>query len=315
MHRDDELKTNQSTLEFEMVVSMRKSVFLKLQFFLCPVLLCVSVVSAADARWDHGLLWEISKPGMATSYLFGTVHSEDPEVVQLAPPVQQAFDRSGSVILEIKMDMNAMIYSSTAMLMTDGRTLSGVIGPSLYKKTAQAIQSRGIPELVLERMKPWAAAIILSVPPPKTGMLLDLVLYQQAQEAGKQLHGLETIQEQLDIFDSMVESDQIQLLRDAVDNLDKIDRMNAEVLVLYKRRDLAGMLALNERYMKDGDPAVSRDLEQRLIIDRNRTMVERMQPHLQAGNAFVAVGALHLPGDQGLLGLLDRRGYTVKPVY
>jgi uncharacterized protein YbaP (TraB family) len=298
-----------------MVISMHKSVLSTMQFVLCSVFLCVSVVSAADTRRDHGLLWEISKPGMAASYLFGTVHSEDPEVVQLAPPVQQAFDRSGSVILEIMMDMNAMIYSSTAMLMTDDRTLSEVVGESLYKKTALAIQSRGIPELVLERMKPWAAATILSVPPPETGLMLDLVLYQQAQAAGKQLHGLETIQEQLGIFDSMSENDQIQLLRDAVDNLDKIDRMNAEVLVLYKRRDLAGMQALNQRYMNDGDPGISRDLEQRLIIDRNRTMVERMQPYLQAGNAFVAVGALHLPGDQGLLGLLDRRGYTVKRVY
>jgi uncharacterized protein YbaP (TraB family) len=201
------------------------------------------------------------------------------------------------------------------MLMTDGRTLSGLVGKSLYNKTVQAIQTRGIPEIVLEHMKPWAAATTLSVPPPETGMMLDLVLFQKAQEAGKQLHGLETIQEQLGVFDSMSESDQIRLLRDAVDNLDKIDRMNAEVLVLYKRRDLAGMLALNERYMNEGDPAVSRDLEQRLIVDRNRTMVERMQPYLEAGNAFVAVGALHLPGDQGLLGLLDQRGYTLKPVY
>jgi hypothetical protein len=298
-----------------MVISMRNSVLSMLQFVLCSILLCMSAVSAADARWDHGLLWEISKPGMANSYLFGTVHSEDPEVLQLAPPVQQAFDRSGSVILEIMMDMDAMIYSSTAMLMTDGRTLSGLIGKPLYKRTAQAIQTRGIPELVLEHMKPWAAATTLSVPPPETGMMLDLVLFQKAQEAGKQLHGLETIQEQLGVFDSMSESDQIRLLRDAVDNLDKVDRMNAEVLVLYKRRDLAGMLALNERYMSEGDPAVSRDLEQRLIVDRNRKMAERMQPYLEAGNAFVAVGALHLPGDEGLLGLLDRRGYTLRQVY
>lgn len=298
-----------------MVISVRNSVLSMLRFVLCAIFLCVSVMSAADVRRDHGLLWEISKPGMNSSYLFGTVHSEDPGVLQLAPPVKQAFDRSDQVILEIMMDMDAMIYSSMAMLLTDGRTLSDLIGTALFEKTAQAIQSRGIPEIVLERMKPWAAAVTLSMPPPETGMMLDLLLFQQAQEAGKQLHGLETIQEQLDVFDTMPESDQIRLLRDAVDNQDKIDRMNAEIVALYKRRDLAGMLALNERYMKEGDPGVSRDLEQRLIIDRNRLMAERMQPYLKAGSAFVAVGALHLPGDQGLLNLLDRRGYTVKPVY
>ena len=297
------------------MIRLHKSVLSALQVLLCSIFVWGSVVSAADTRWDRGLLWEINKPGMATSYLFGTVHSEDPEVLQLAPPVQRAFDRSGSVILEIMLDMDAMIYSGTAMLLTDGRTLSELVGKSLFDKTAQAIQSRGIPEIVLERMKPWAAATTLSIPPPETGMMLDLHLYQKAQQAGKQLHGLETIQEQLAVFDSMPESDQVQMLRDAVDNLGKIDRMNDEVLVLYKRRDLAGMMALNERYMNEGDPGVSRDLEQRLIVDRNRLMAERMQPYLKTGNAFVAVGSLHLPGDQGLLNLLDRRGYTLKPVY
>jgi uncharacterized protein YbaP (TraB family) len=298
-----------------MVISVRKSVLSGLQYVLCPIFLCVSLVSAADTRWDHGLLWEVNKPGMVTSYLFGTVHSEDPEVLQLAPPVQQAFDGSDSVILEVMLDMDAMIYSSTAMLLTDGRTLPELIGKSLFEKTVQAIQTRGIPEIVLERMKPWAAATILSVPPSGTGMMLDMLFFQKAQQAGKQLHGLETMQEQLGVFDSMSASDQVQLLRDAVANLGKTDRMNEEVLVLYKRRDLAGMMMLSERYMNEGDPGVSGDLEQRLIVDRNRIMVERMQPYLKEGNAFVAVGALHLPGDEGLLNLLDRRGYTLKPVY
>lgn len=297
------------------MTGIRKSLFPALQFFLCSVFLCVSVASMAEARWGHGLLWEISKPGTDPSYLFGTIHSEDPEVLQLAPPVRQAFEQSDSVVLEIMMDMDAMIFSSTAMLLMDGRTLSDLVGKSLFNKTAKAIQSRGIPEAVLERMKPWAAATTLSIPPPRTGMMLDLHLYQQAQEAGKQLHGLETIEEQLAVFDSMPESDQIRMLRDAVGNLDEIDRMNEELLVLYKRRDLAGMMALSEHYMKAGDPGVSRDLERRLIVDRNRLMAERMQPYLQAGNAFVAVGSLHLPGDQGLLNLLDRRGYTLKMLY
>jgi len=297
------------------MIRLHKSALYGLQFALGMVFLCLVNVSAADTRWDHGLLWEVSKPGVATSYLFGTVHSEDPEVLQLAPPVQQAFDRSDSVILEIMMDMDALIDSSMAMMLTDGRTLSKIIGKPLFEKTLQAIQSRGIPEVVLESMKPWAAATTLSVPQPKTGMVLDLLLSQMAQQAGKQLHGLDTHQEQLGVFDSMTETDQIQMLRDAVDNQDKIDRMNAEILVLYKRRDLAGMMALSEHYMNQGDPGLSRDLEQRLIVDRNRLMAERMQTHLKTGNAFVAVGALHLPGEQGLLSLLERRGYTLQSVY
>ena len=74
-------------------------------------------VALAGAEQDRGLLWEISRPGVPASYLFGTIHSEDPGVLQLAAPVQQAFDASQAVVLEVLLDMNAMMLSSAAMLL------------------------------------------------------------------------------------------------------------------------------------------------------------------------------------------------------
>ena len=213
------------------------------------------------------------------------------------------------------MDTEAMVHSSSAMLMTDGRLLSDIIGQSLFEKTARAVSARGIPEVVLERMKPWAVATTLSMPLPETGMVLDLKLFQAAEQAGKQLHGLETIREQLDVFETMPESDQVVLLKDAVDNLEVIDDMNAALLSAWKRRDLAAMMAISDDAMQSGDQRIARDFEQRLIIDRNRLMAERIEPHLERGGAFIAVGALHLPGDDGLLNLLERRGYTLMLIY
>ena len=101
-------------------------------------------VRAATDR-DHGLLWEIRAEGASPSYLFGTIHAEDPEVLRLAAPVQRAFDAADTVVLEIMLDMEAMLYSGTAMLMMDGRRLSDILDRSLFEATARAISTRGIP--------------------------------------------------------------------------------------------------------------------------------------------------------------------------
>lgn len=281
--------------------------------FMAALLLCTQTLLAADR--DHGLLWEISKPGGTSSYLFGTIHSEDPEILDLAKPVKDAFAGAASVVLEVMMDTDAMVYTSTAMLMTDGRLLSDILGQALFMQTVTAMQARGIPELVLERMKPWAVATSLAMPVPETGMVLDLVLYQQAQQAGKQVYGLETIREQLDVFDGMSLEDQVALVRDAVEQFAEVEDMHEALLDAYKQRDLGAMLAINKQVMDASDQRLARDFQRRLIIDRNRRMADRMQQYLKKGNAFVGVGALHLPGEQGLLELLEQRGYSVKRVY
>jgi uncharacterized protein YbaP (TraB family) len=262
----------------------------------------------------HGLLWEISRQDSVPSYLFGTIHSEDPGVIDLAPAVEKAFTGCRQVILEVNMDDDAIAAGSTAMLMTDGRRLSEIVGKTLFEQTVAALRSRGIPDVVAERMKPWAAAAALSMPASKTGLVLDMVLFQRAQQAGKPLHGLETIAEQLEVFEGLPLDDQVALLRDAIEQFASIDGMNDELLAAYKRQDLAAMMAINEASMATGDQRLAGKFQRRLILDRNHRMVKRMEPWLQQGGAFVAVGALHLPGEQGLIRLLEQRGYTVRAV-
>jgi hypothetical protein len=269
---------------------------------------------AEDDR-QQGLLWEIGQPGVPASYLFGTIHSEDPAVLVLPAAVQQAFDAAHSLVLEVLLDMDAMLYSSQAMLLGEGRQLSEITGKALFEQTSRAIRTRGIPEVVLDRMKPWAAAVTLSMPAPETGEVLDMQLYQRALQAGKPVYGLESIREQLAVFDDMPESEQLVLLRDAVENFPEIDAMHRELLAAWKQRDLDTLLAINAAAMQAGDRELAAEFEDRLITRRNRLMAERLQPYLQEGDAFVAVGALHLPGETGLLNLLEQRGYTIRMIY
>ena len=131
-------------------------------------------------------------------------------------------------------------------------------------------------------------------------------LYQEALAAGKQVDGLETAAEQLGVFDGMDEKLQIKMLQETLDQLPKIKGMYRELVEVYLQRDLAKMVALNDRYMDMSDRNLAEQFNQRVIIDRNHRMAERMESRLIKGNVFVAVGALHLPGKEGLLALLEK---------
>jgi len=286
----------------------------RLGAFCLVILVCQALRAAPSTGPAHGLLWEVSRPGAAPAYLFGTIHSEDPAVIALAPAAEHAFTASRQVVLEVNLDADAVAAGAAAMLMTDGRRLPELVGGDLFAQAVAALRTRGIPEAVAERMKPWAAATALSMPAPETGRVLDVVLFERAQQAGKTLHGLETIDEQLAVFDRLSLDDQVALLRDAVDQFAELDANLAELLAAYKRQDLAAMLSINESALASGDPRLAQELQRRLIVDRNRRMAERMEPYLRRGGAFIAVGALHLAGEQGLVRLLERRGYTVKVV-
>jgi uncharacterized protein len=272
-------------------------------------------VAAAEGRFDKGLLWRLERPGAAASYLFGTIHSDDPVVAKLALPVQHAFDRSEAVILEVALDAQTVQSLSAAMLMTDGDTLESVLGADLYRRAVAAMQQQGIPETVVARMKPWAVAVTLMMPPSDSGVVLDQLLYEDAIAAHKQVRGLETVAEQMALFDGLSQQDQITLLEDTLDYLPEIEHELAELLQAWRERDLGRLVSISETYLQRGDPRLATMFNQRVIVDRNHRMADRLLPHLRNGRCFIAVGALHLPGEQGLLNLLEQRGYKVTRLY
>ncbi|GMQ89364.1 MAG: TraB/GumN family protein [Gammaproteobacteria bacterium] len=271
-------------------------------------------VQAGD-RFDKGLLWKIEPDGGTPSYLFGTMHSDDPRVVQLPAPVRQVFDKAGSVTLEVELDAQSLTGLTTALLLTDGKKLESLIGPGLYKRTVQAMNGLGMPEAVVTNMKPWAAAVTLMTPPNVSGVVLDQLLYQQALLAGKKVSGLETVAEQMALFDELPLKDQIALLRDTLDQLPEFAQMLEDLQTAYLDRDLKRLVEINETSMQGSNAQLADRLNQTVIIDRNHRMAERMKSRLQEGDHFIAVGALHLPGKEGLLTLLSEQGYRVTRIY
>ncbi len=272
--------------------------------------------AGATLAAEHGLLWQISSPASGkTSYLFGTIHSEDPRVTTLAPAVQSAFDRSSRYVMEIIPDQASMAVASQAMLLEQGRSLRALVGSQLFDKTARILGELGVPGEAADRFKPWAAMVIMSMPRVETGQVLDLMLYSAALQAGKAQAGLESALEQLSIFDSLPLAEQKVLLEDAVAQYPQMQEMLEQMHVAYLSRDLSRLAALSDQYSNLGDARLASKINNSLIDQRNLRMAARMETYLREGGAFVAVGALHLPGKQGLLQLLRKRGYVVTAIY
>lgn len=272
-------------------------------------------LAASAAPLQKGILWKIDSAGHRASYLLGTMHSEDPRVTQIPAKVRTPFELASSFTAEIKMDIGTMISMSQSMFYLDGRELESIIGKQQYQKSVSLLANYGIPAMLVKHMKPWAVATTLSLPKPKTGLFLDLMLFNEAQAQGKALYGLETPAEQLAIFDNMSDKEQVTMLQDTLKNHHLLPGMLDQLLGAYLQRDLTKLQKLSDEFMKMGDAKIAKKFTKEIVIDRNHRMVKRMQPRLKEGNAFIAVGALHLPGDEGILNLLKKRGYRVSPVY
>jgi len=277
--------------------------------------LILSFLFSCTARADvgKGLLWRIHKPKVPASYLFGTIHVDDKRVKRLSDQVRKRFDESKTLCLEILPDRETQVGIGLAMLLPKGVMLDSVLGNRLFTRLSLELNRKGITPMEALRLKPWAAMVALSRPPSQGGYALDEQLYHWANYQYKHLCALETLQEQLSVFDELTHGDQITLLEETLDHLPKLAEMNEELIQIYLKGDLDAIFDKSMELNRVPDKGLSKRLRESLIDRRNQIMIKRMIPHLEKGRAFIAVGALHLPGNQGLIRLLVKEGYAVTP--
>lgn len=271
--------------------------------------------------YADGVLWRVESAAGTPNYVFGTLHSSDERITSLPAAVSEVFAQTETLAIEVVLDNAAILKLGKAMLLPSDKRLDALLTSKQVAQLKDVAAHYHMPFTMVTRFKPWAAMIVFSLPPAEqlrtaSGKKpLDEALRLQAEAAGKTVLGLETVDEQIETLDGMVEADQMLLLNSTLEQAVEIERMFAALREAYLARDLVAVYdLLNAAKVDDSTGAVAR-FEQRLVIDRNRRMVDRMGELLQQGNAFVAVGALHLPGEQGILQLLADRGYRVTRVY
>lgn len=272
-------------------------------------------------RYERGMFFEISKCGVEDSHILGTMHSDIPQVYASLPPsVSSVLSQASSANFELKKDgaMQQALFTAMFYPLNLPQNLRSTIGDDRYAQLQQVLRKnrKDLSENTYAKMRPWAVAILMQVPADSnSGVHLDAKLEAMAEEKSVPVYGLETVQEQLSIFTDLPEAEQIEFLQEAIDNLEIIELMNDKLLSRYLQADLKGLQSLAAEsfgMMKNAD--LKKRLESKLIQQRNLVMLERMQPRLAEGNAFIAVGALHLPTDLGLLKLLEEQGYYIHVV-
>lgn len=286
------------------------------------VLLLLTALLSVQPAWSvdtggfsKGLLWKVSKGGKFQGYVLGTIHSEDPRVMAAGDKLATYLDKVEGLAIEVELTPEAMTEVQMAMMLPDSTSLKEMIGEQLFASLVPVAAKYGVPEIVLQRMRPWAIAMTLSMPPSKGGLPLDLKLFAKANSAEKVTSGLETLHEQLSVFTDMSESDQVMMLKETLEFHDQIAVTMEQMHEIWLQKDLKKLMEMNEKLMTIGDQAMNERMMKKLIDERNVRMVERSIKLFEQRTTLIAVGALHLPGKNGVLAGLKAKGYKLKAVW
>ncbi len=291
---------------------------------LVPVLLVMVTASASAAGrvpYGQGILWKIEQPGGAPNYLLGTMHVNDPRVRNLPAPVRSAFNNAERSVFEIVLTPDVRRQMSAARYLPEGRALEDILDPDLFNQAASLAETAGVNRDTFRRLKPWAAAMAFTSRQDEFARFsmgeqqLDQWMQSNAQNRGIPVLELETVEEHMAVFDGMSEADQIELLRGGIEDAQRTGEQRESMIQFYVSRDTGALYTLFYDDIDADGSAFARRFAERLIDNRNHAMVDRMQDLLRQGGTFIAVGALHLPGDQGILRLLQRQGYSIVREY
>jgi len=272
-----------------------------------------AIFSNAQAPTENALLWEITAPDQKKpSYLFGTIHLICPTDFSLSDSVKAAVSRTQQIALEMDMDDPGMMMAMMkTMNMSEGNELKKLVSESEYTKLDKFYRdSVGIGLAMFEKAKPF---ILM-------GPLFNSVLACQPQSyetafvelAGKQqseVIGLETVEEQMALFDSVPYKDQAKMVLAMINNLPAARKEFKDLVELYKSEKINELytMTMNSGFDISGS-------EELLLQDRNKKWISRIKSIIAEKPTFFAVGAAHLGGETGVIALLRKAGYKVRPV-
>lgn len=284
-------------------------------------------VVAASERLENGkaIFWKLERAGRPPSYLFGTVHLTDRRVTRLSDAAKKALDGAKSVLIEntdFAVPEASAAYASAmkSAVFRDGRSLDRLLSKAEFEKLVRS--TGGIPPEILKLYRPWMVSLMLSASTCERDRLkqgidvLDMAITRRAQGNGTPVSGLESTIDQLASLAAVPDDEQLQILRANIALADQSEDLRETMVQLYATRRIGALwnlqLALSE---KAGVPASAyTSFERIIIIERNRRMRNGALPHLDKGGAFIAVGALHLPGKAGLVQLFRDAGYSATPM-
>jgi uncharacterized protein YbaP (TraB family) len=263
---------------------------------------------------NNTLLWKVSGKGLKQpSFIFGTFHLMCKEDIHFSEQLKEAIKLSAEIYMELDMDdpstlLSGMLY----MNMKDGKKLSDLYTPEEYSKLqAYFTDTLHAPMMMLQRAKPYFLVALLYPKmmdcPSPAGVEEELL--KIAKENKKEIKGLETMQFQASVFDSIPYEWQAKELLKNIDSFEVYKKEFDEMVNLYKKQQLDSMENMLAKSEFGSDK-----YEDLLLNDRNKKWVSKLNEIMKKESVFVAVGAGHLSGESGLISLLKKEGYAVEPL-
>lgn len=289
-----------------------------------PALFKRVMEEAAGIENSEALLWKIEKDGVPPSYLFGTIHIPDTRVTQIPASASEALSHAKTIAVEVaNMSADSMMATVSKMpellAYLDGKTLKSQLSPEEFAKVESIVGKMGMPSEAAAVLRPWLISMLLAVSDCQRAQMqagrkaLDAKLEEQAKSNGAAIVGLETAASQLASMASIPNDQQILMLKAGLAYFDRNDDLIETLVQLYLGRKLGAAMPFQKALAeKVGIPPSAFDgFIKILLVERNKAMVAAAKPMIDKGGVFIAVGALHLSGQTGIIALLREAGYKV----
>ncbi|HTJ11162.1 MAG TPA: TraB/GumN family protein [Dinghuibacter sp.] len=272
-----------------------------------------TLLCASASGQQNSLLWQISGKGLPQpSYLFGTIHMICPDDFFLTDPMKSAFQKTHTLYLEIDLDDPTAPMKLMGMIQyKNGEKLSDFFDSSDYRELGAFVHdSLKMDVQFFEKFKPLMLYSMMSAKmlPCAREQAYETEFVKMAKTQHKPVKGLETMEEQVSIFDSIPGKTQASMIMDMVRHYDS-EKIDFQRMVgFYRGQQIDSLYRMLE---ESPDTKIDQDL---LLNRRNHKWIPLMTSAMRQGSCFIAVGAGHLGGEKGLLALLRRQGYTVRAV-
>lgn len=283
----------------------------KLLLFVITIL---SSLTINAQKLENSTLWKISGNGLENpSYLFGTIHITCDASIEA--DVQKALDETSQIVLEVDMDDPKLQQKmmSGIMYMKDGKSLKDFISEEEFTAIDSLfINNAGMSVKNIQNMKPF---FLISMLYPKMidcpMQSFEFSLMKIAKEQNEEINGLETIEDQIQLFDDIPYEDQIKdLIKMAKDNLKSDKAKFSKMLSIYKKEDITSLAEMIE----NDDSSTLANHQDKLLTNRNKKWISKISAYSKEQPTFYGVGAGHLPGENGVINLLREAGYKITAV-
>jgi hypothetical protein len=275
--------------------------------------LCTAAAQADPAAW------RVTGDGDGELWLLGSVHYLREQDYPLPGIVDELYRRADVLVMELDLDDLDPVQSQAkflaAAMLPAGRELPDVLPMDVYALAAERAGAIGIDLALLERFEPWLVAVtMLDLGMGRLGYRaergLEQYLLRKAEQDGKEILGLETLDAQIAVFDGLSAAEQQALLEQTLEELDAAETAMAQMISAWRAGRLDG---LADTLMQEF--ASFPRLYDALVVDRNTNWLDSLAAFLEDPRPhLVVVGALHLVGEDNVIELLTARGFDVRAV-